>query len=64
MTPQSFETTGYSPASWSCKTKGAAISPGPDTWSLVDPGDPAQGINVRVAANEAVACILTVTETP
>ena len=64
VTPQSFETTGYAADSWSCKSKGATISPGPDTWSLVDPGDPAEGINVTVAANEAVACILTVTETP
>ena len=59
VTPQPLAATGYAAQSWSCKTKGAVIAPG-DTWSLVNPADPGEGINVRVLANQAMACTLSV----
>ncbi|WP_394937157.1 hypothetical protein [uncultured Ilumatobacter sp.] len=59
VTPQPLGATGYAAQSWSCKTKGAVIAPG-ETWSLVNPADPGEGIDVRVLANQAMACTLSV----
>jgi hypothetical protein len=52
---------GYQPAGWSCRAGGAERS-----FEVVDipeapPGTPWKGIKVRVAANEAVSCIQSVT---
>lgn len=58
--PQNFsELTGYAPGSWSCT---AGVDNRPVT--IVDVPDSGgwQGIRVRVAANEAVSCTMTVSQ--
>jgi prepilin-type N-terminal cleavage/methylation domain-containing protein len=55
ITPLPLDASGYVAKSWACTSKG---NPHPTT--LVDPVDPVAGLDLTIAANEAVACTLTV----
>ena len=59
LVPQSFDGTGYTPASWNCRAGGANLTQGSD-WDLITPGVPGDGITITVDANQAVACTLNV----
>ena len=59
LIPQSFEDTGYAPASWNCRSGGADLTLGSD-YDLITPGTPGDGISVTVSANAAVSCTLSV----
>lgn len=59
IVPQNLsDLVGYSPNAWSCR---AGVNDRPLTALPID-GSPWSGIRVRVAANEAVACTLSVTK--
>ncbi len=61
ITPQSLTNlTHYSPAGWTCKVAGAAITPTP----IDIPNTPWDGIQLTIAANEAVSCVQNVTYVP
>ena len=61
VTPQSFDQSGYTAQSWSCRTKGADIPLSPSgPWSYVTPGVASDGINVTESANAAIGCTLAV----
>lgn len=58
--PQNFsELTGYNPGSWSCT---AGVNNRPVTTINVPDSGGWQGIQVQVAANEAVSCTMTVSQ--
>jgi hypothetical protein len=59
LIPQSFDGTGYTPVSWSCRAGGAPLTQGSD-WDLITPGTPGDGISITVSANAAVSCTLNV----
>jgi hypothetical protein len=61
LKPRDLSVAGYSAQSWSCSLRGQPLDP--SKWSLTVPGDPAEGITVTVAANEAVSCTMTVATT-
>jgi prepilin-type N-terminal cleavage/methylation domain-containing protein len=50
----------YTAQSWSCRAGGADLVQGSD-WSLITPGNPADGISVKVRADRAASCTMTVT---
>jgi hypothetical protein len=58
LVPQSFDGTGYTPSSWSCRAGGVALTQGSD-YDLIT-GNAGDGISVTVSANAAVSCTLSV----
>jgi prepilin-type N-terminal cleavage/methylation domain-containing protein len=58
IAPYDLDVAGYTATGWSCSSKGAPL--GGSQWSLVDAGDPAQGIDLTVNANQAISCTMTV----
>lgn len=60
LKPRSLDGTGYRADGWTCRTKNVEITD-PSKMSLHDAGaGAAGGIDLTVAANEAVACVLWV----
>jgi len=58
LIPQPLTGTGYTAQSWTCRAGGAELTAGTD-FSLIS-GSAADGINVTVRANAAIACTLSV----
>lgn len=55
--PQGLEQAGYTATGWSCKLKGLPLEP--TRYSQVS-ANPADGIRVNVAPNEAISCVMVV----
>ena len=61
LKPRSLAGTGFQAHSWTCRSRNVEITD-PAKLSLADPGaGPIAGIDITVAANEAVSCIMFVT---
>ncbi|MCB0967832.1 MAG: prepilin-type N-terminal cleavage/methylation domain-containing protein [Ilumatobacter sp.] len=60
LKPRTLDGTGYRADGWTCRSKNVEITD-PSKMSIHDAGEgPAGGIDLNVAANEAVACVLWV----
>ncbi len=58
LKPRTFENTGYTPVSWQCRSKNVVVTD-PAKVDTVS-GDPADGLDITISANEALSCVLLV----
>jgi hypothetical protein len=59
LRPLPLAGSGYQADHWECRSRNVVIT-NPGKVSQAVPGNPAQGVNVLVAANEALACVMYV----
>ena len=59
IAPWDLHVAGYTATAWACSSRGAPLDS--SQWSLKDAGDPSEGIQLTVNANEAISCTMTVT---